>query len=354
MNKEILNKYLDNSSSQLEFEEFTKWVNTESLQKEGRELGFADWSSFEPKAELPDNQKYNRLLDKIHHEINLKEYNGEKGKYLILKKTVNWFSKVAAILILPLLGVLLYLIADHNFQPGMFAENTIDTLEVIAPIGSRTVVQLTDGTEVNLNYGSRIKYPREFTGDKREIELIGEGYFDVAHNPDKPFIVKTGKLNIKVLGTEFNVQAYPGEDNVATTLVNGKVKLEELDADGNAKPIGAMEPGQHVNYHLNTGEIESFSGNIEKYVSWKEGKLIFDNEPITEVTSQLSRMFNVDILVADDVKELTYTVTLLDEPLFFILDLMTETTPVTYSVSRRKKLSDGTYTKQQIRIERRK
>jgi ferric-dicitrate binding protein FerR (iron transport regulator) len=354
MNKDLLHKYLENTSSQLEFEEFTKWVNTESFKKEGRVLGFADWSSFEPSAELADNQKYNRLLDKIHHKINLKEYNGEKGKYLILKKAANWFSKAAAILILPMLGVMLYLMTDNSSKPGMFVENSIDTLEVIAPIGSRTVVQLTDGTEVNLNYGSRIKYPREFSGDKREIQLIGEGYFDVAHNPNKPFVVKTGKLNIKVLGTEFNVQAYPGEDHVATTLVNGKVKLEELDPDGNVKPIGAMEPGQHVNYHLNSGEIESFSGNIEKYVAWKEGKLIFDNEPITAVTTQLSRMFNVDILVADDVKDLTYTVTLLDEPLFFILDLMTETTPVTYTVSRRTKRSDGTYTKQQISIERRK
>jgi transmembrane sensor len=89
------------------------------------------------------------------------------------------------------------------------------------------VVQLSDGTDVNLNYGSKIKYPRNFTGSTREIMLTGEGYFNVVHNPDQPFIVKTGKLNIIALGTEFNVQSYPDSPVISTTLVNGKVAIEK-------------------------------------------------------------------------------------------------------------------------------
>ena len=134
-----------------------------------------------------------------------------------------------------------------------YANLSVDSIEVIAPIGSRTVVQLSDGSEVHLNYGSKIKYPQVFSGDTREVILSGEGYFQVAHNPDKPFIVNTGKLNVKALGTVFNVLAYPGEDNIETTLIEGKVVLEQTENGFKTKTIGAMEPGQHVNYNLKTG-----------------------------------------------------------------------------------------------------
>ncbi|MDX8339373.1 FecR domain-containing protein [Draconibacterium sp. IB214405] len=353
MKKELLNKYLNGNCSAQEFEEFSEWVKEESLTKDGKDLGLADWVSFNPSLENTDDKKYSRLLDKIHHKINLKEHQVEKGKTISFADVTRWFSRAAAILFLPLLGVLLYLMTNNNIQSYLTAEAGVDTLEVIAPIGSRTVVQLTDGTEVNLNYGSRIKYPREFRGNTREIKLIGEGYFDVAHDSEKPFIVNTGKLNIKVLGTEFNVQAYPENQHVATTLVNGKVSLEEQGHDGEPKSLGAMQPGQHVDYNISSGEMESTSGNIDKYIAWKDGKLVFDNEPIKGVASKLSRMFNVDIFVAEELTDLSYTVTFIDEPLFFILDLMTETTPITYTVSSRNKLPDGTYTKQQINIQKR-
>ena len=224
---------------------------------------------------------------------------------------------------------------------------------MIAPIGSRTVVQLSDGTEINLNYGSKIKYPRTFTGDTRGITLSGEGYFNVAHNPEKPFVVKTGTLDVKALGTEFNVQAYPGDDAISTTLINGKVVIEKTD-ENQTTTVGAMAPGQHVEYQLKTGQIISTKGATDKYTAWKEGRMMFDNTPIAEVASELSRKFNVDIELAEDIHYLTYTVTFADDPLYLILDLMTETTPVTYKRYPRLKLPDGSFSKQKIRIEKRK
>jgi transmembrane sensor len=230
---------------------------------------------------------------------------------------------------------------------------TVDSLEVIAPIGSRTVVQLSDGTEVNLNYGSKIKYPQNFIGDTREITLSGEAYFDVAHNPDKPFVIKTGKLNVKALGTEFNVNAYPDDDIIAITLVEGKVVIEKAPAGENTEPVGTMVPGQQVVYNVKSGKISSSKGSVDKYIGWTEGKLVFDNTPINRVAEKLSRMFNVEFHVADNVKDLTYTVTFVDDPLYLILDLMTETTPITYKRCPRKKLDDGNFSKQIIKIERR-
>jgi ferric-dicitrate binding protein FerR (iron transport regulator) len=352
MNKELLNKYLNGKCSQNEFEEFSKWVNDNSLQEEGKNLLFDDWNSLESSDESIDNVKYSRLLDKIHHQINLEKQEAGKTKIVSFSGFTKWFSRVAAILILPLIATVFYLMSDNDIRLQNTTGSLVDTLEVIAPIGSRTVVQLTDGTTVNLNYGSRIKYPREFKGNSREIELVGEGYFDVAHNPDKPFVVNAGKVNVRVLGTKFNVQAYPGENSVATTLINGKVSLEVLNDDGKANCIGSMKPGQHVAYNTQSGDIYSTVGDVEKYIAWKDGKLVFDNEPITGVAKKLSRMFNVDIILDEDVKDLTYTVTFIDEPLFFILDLMAGVTPIKYSASDREKLSNGTYSKQKIKIER--
>ncbi len=134
----------------------------------------------------------------------------------------------------------------------------------------------------------------------------------------------------------------------------GKVILEQNEVMGNIKNLGAMEPGQHVSFNSTTGSVICTKGNVEKYIAWKEGKLVFDDATVTQVAKRLSRMFNVDIQVADDIKNHIYTVTFVDEPLFQILDLMTMATPVQYKTFPRKKLSDGTFSRQKIKIENKK
>jgi ferric-dicitrate binding protein FerR (iron transport regulator) len=352
MKKESLIKYLKNNCTDDEFDEVVGWIKTEAQKKEARSWGFDQWKSFDPDLKKKDEKKYQALLYKIHYEINLKHRNDEDSKVSILSRVTTWLSQAAAILFIPLLGVVFYMLSNSNFQMNKYTDLAVDSLEIIAPIGSRTVVQLSDGTEVNLNYGSKIKYPRNF-GNTREITLSGEGFFDVAHNPDKPFIVKTGELNVKALGTKFNISAYPGDDIIETTLVEGKVVIEKTIQGRKNQSVGTMVPGQHVAYHLNSGKVTSINGSIDKYIAWKDGKLVFDNEPITEITEKLGRMFNVDFEVADNAKDFSYTVTFFNDPLDLILDLMTETAPITYNVLPRKRQSDGTFSKQKIRIEKR-
>ncbi|MGI6573439.1 MAG: FecR family protein [Fermentimonas sp.] len=355
MNKEILIKYLNNNCTDEEFEELAGWLENESATNVGKYWSYDYWKIFETDLKKRDEKEYSALLDKIHHEINLKHRKDADARVINFKKIAKWLSRAAAILFIPLLGVVFYLLSNNSQQMNDFSDLSfaVDSLEIIAPIGSRTVVQLSDGTEVNLNYGSKIKYPRNFIGDTREITLSGEAYFNVAHNPEKPFIVKTGELNVKALGTEFNVNAYPEDENIATTLVEGKVIIEKILPDNKIGRIETMVPNQHLTYNLKTGKISSNQVNVENYIAWKEGKLVFDNTSILDVTEKLGRMFNVEFHVADDVKDLTYTVTFADDPLFLILDLMTETTPITYKRIPRKKLDNGTLSKQVIIIERR-
>ena len=351
MTKEILQKFLNNQYSGEELKEVIQWVKKDSLSNSSINWGIQDWKEFQVQENGTDSEKLSVLLDKIHHKIYI-----SSNKQIVKKPIVHittWLTRAAAILLLPVLAFLFYTLSEKSFDSAKYANMAVDSVEVIAPIGSRTVVQLSDGSEVYLNYGSKIKYPQNFIGNTREVILSGEGYFDVAHNPEKPFIVKTGKLNIKALGTAFNVLAYPDKDVIATTLVNGKVVLERTEINGEAETIGAMVPGQHVNYNIKNGAFSCKEEDITKYIAWKDGKLVFENESIKQVGERLSRMFNVDIEISDNVMDYTYTVTFVDEPLFQILDLMTLATPVTYKALPRKKLSDGTFSKQKIIIEKR-
>lgn len=351
MDKEKLIKYLNNACSEQEFEEIVKWLRDNALSKGSRERAFNDWKSFVPP-DTKDEKKYQALLDRIHHEINLKQNIKPPTKRMVFSQSLSWLSKAAAILFIPLLGILLYLISEKNLQNDILVENLTDTIEIIAPIGSRSVVQLTDGTEVHLNYGSKIKYPRVFAGNTRNVQLEGEGYFDVAHNPEKPFIVKAGEVQVKALGTAFNVHAYPEDRTIATSLIEGEVVLEKNMAGNQTSTIGEMVPGQHVTFHTSSGKITTSKEDLYKYIAWKDGKMVFDNEPIADVAAALGRKFNVDIDLADDVKQYTYTVTFFNDPLFLILDLMAETTPITYKALPRRKLPDGSYSKLRIVIKR--
>ena len=165
--------------------------------------------------------------------------------------------------------------------------------------------------------------------------------------------MKAGPLNVKAVGTTFNVLAYADNDVIETTLVSGKVILEQVKKDGEIINIGTMKPGLHVNYDLQSGSITSIEGSVEKYISWTEGKLIFEDTPISSVAEKLGRIFNVDFEVKDDARDYVYTVTFSDEQLYQILDLMTIVSPITYKILPRQKLPDGAFSKQKIIIRKR-
>jgi ferric-dicitrate binding protein FerR (iron transport regulator) len=355
MSNELLIKFLNNQCSSEELQEIFQWIGTEALADDSLNLAFNDWKNFEEKQSNVPNEKFGLLLNRIHHQININEFVRPDIKQRnTITLLASWMTRAAAILLIPVLTFLLYVLYDPSFISSNRNNSGLDSIEVIASAGARTIVQLSDGTEVNLNYGSKIKYPREFKGDTRELNLSGEGFFNVAHDPKHPFIVKARYLNIKALGTKFNVLAYSGNERVETTLIEGKVVLEQFDKNGKTKSIESMVPGEHVDYNPTTGELSSTQGSVEKYIAWKDGILFFDNAGISDVAEKLGRMYNVDIKVADEIKDYTYTVKFLDESLSQILDLLTRATPVNYKMYPRNKLPDGTYSKQKILFEKRR
>jgi transmembrane sensor len=352
MKKELLIKYLNNRCTGAELHEVLRWIKKDALNEEDKKWSLQAWNSWQGSRGPDDDESFAAIFDKIQERIDRNHL--KTGKSLNWPVLTTWMTKAAAVLLIPVLAFLLYTLSERKAESVRYAGLASDSLEVIAPSGSKTVVQLSDGSEIHLNYGSKVKYPHFFSGHTREVTLTGEGFFKVAHDPEKPFIVKAGRLNIKAVGTTFNVLAYPDDDFIETTLVTGKVILEQVKENGKVEKIGTMRPDLHVTCNLQTGSISSTEGSIEKYISWTEGKLIFEDTPILQVTERLSRMFNVDFEVNDEIKDYIYTVTFADDPLFQILDLMAIATPVAYKTLPRQKLPDGTYSKQKIVLEKRK
>ncbi|MBN1926755.1 MAG: FecR domain-containing protein [Prolixibacteraceae bacterium] len=355
MTKELLFKFLDNRCSKEELEEIIQWIKEDALSEESKGLAYSDWSTFLFEgSSVHSKERFNQLLDKIHHKIKNNEFvPPEPEKRKPIRIVFQWMTRAAAILLIPVLAFLFYLFSNPTMILSQYSDSIVDSLEVIAPAGARTVVQLADGTTVHLNNGSKIKYPQTFNGKTRELTLTGEGYFEVTHDPQHPFIVNTKGLKVKALGTEFNVKSYPDDDIVETTLVEGKVVLEQSLKQGEITTIGRLVPGQHVYYNVKTDAMFSTKGATEQYVAWKDGLLIFDNSGINEVAKRLERMFNVEIEVSDDIKDYTYTVRFIDEPLSQILDLFTKATPLNYKIYPREKLADGSFSKQKILLEKR-
>ena len=353
MKKETLKNFLNDRYTDKELDEILQWLEKNPFDPQKREQSFEEWKKLNSDEELSDEKTLDELLHKIHHEINTRQPVPTGSKQTELPLT--WLTRVAAILLLPVTLFLLYTLTEQTDVEPEVVQLAVDSLEIVAPVGSQTVVQLSDGSEVHLNHGSRLKYPYTFSGNSRDVVLTGEGYFNVAHNPEMPFVVHTPNLNVRAVGTSFNVFAYANEPLVSTTLVEGKVLVERINKNNETKKLGAMVPGQHVEYHAETGNVNSTKGDIEKYISWKDGKLIFKNESIVQITNRLSRWYNVDFRFADEAaKSYTYTATFVDEPLYQILDLLEIATPVRYKALPREKLPDGTWSKQEIIIETRK
>lgn len=171
---------------------------------------------------------------------------------------------------------------------GKREEPRID--QIIVPYGKKAELTLDDGTKIWVNSGSKLLYPASLTGDKREVYLIGEAYFDVAEDPDRPFVIKTGDLNVEVKGTTFNVSAYAGEPLQTVTLVSGSVEVRD---EGGS--MTRMVPDQQFSYDRSQGETEIRNVAVEEYTSWIYGYLLLRDVSLDRLLARLDRHYNVTI-----------------------------------------------------------
>ena len=284
------------------------------------------------------NRNLKPVLDQVHHRIRLNESINKS-------KQLNWietFQRFAAVFIIPLfLSFLTY----YYFQSGKFSR-TDTYAEIQCPLGVRTKFFLPDGSTGFLNSGSRLKYPVQFT-HKRTVELTGEAFFDVVHNEEIPFHVNTRNLDIKVLGTTFNVLANDDENTEEIVLQTGKIDVSSKSG----KPLTVLLPGEQLTLNTDKQTFTKKEVIASQYTTWKEGKLVFRNENMQQLARRLSRWYNAEVVVDDRLlDDYTFHATFIDEPLDEVLKLITITTPIAYSEERRTSDNEGTFQKRKITL----
>lgn len=282
----------------------------------------------------------NHLLDRIHTKIRKDE---KSRRNRTLHKILRIYMKVAAILILPIsiAGSLVL----RNFSQGSIIEPAqIVTAMISAPMGARVSFNLPDGTIGMLNSGSHLRYSMPFT-NRRHVNLDGEAWFVVKSDTDNPFEISAGSSTVKALGTSFNLSANKDEDFTEIVLKEGKI---EFEYDKGTRKIIIL-PSERLVYQA--GKTTTQIVDVEKYNSWTQGMLVFRGDPMSEVVRRLERWYNVKIDIKDkELEKYSFRGTFQDDSLDDVLKYLAMTSPISYKISPREIMPDGTYTKEKVTI----
>jgi hypothetical protein len=197
------------------------------------------------------------------------------------------------------------------------------------PRGSKVIsLSLADGSKVWLNAASSLKYPTAFTGKERKVEITGEAYFEVAHNPDHPFIVSRAGTSIEVLGTHFNVNAYDDESSLDVTLLEGSVSVM---ASHSMHPE-MIKPGTQAQVNKN-GDIQmDNSVDLNEVIAWKNGLFSFKGTDIESIMRQVSRWYDVDVIFKEPIKEKFYAEVSKSTNVSTLLEMLQATKAVQFNV----------------------
>jgi transmembrane sensor len=202
----------------------------------------------------------------------------------------------------------------------------------------RRVVHLADGSTVLLNKNSRLEYPSAFVGESREVKLTGEAYFDITHMTGRPFLVHTGKLTTRVLGTSFNIRAYPADRAIAITVTSGKVQVLKGDAS-----MGLLTENQQIRYDKGVDSLIRMKVDVKSSIAWKPEEVNFDDITMEEAARRIGDWFGVTVgFVNPAVKQCRVTATFYKEDeLEEILTVICTVNQSTFTIQDKKVLIDG-------------
>ncbi len=229
----------------------------------------------------------------------------------------NWLMRAASIAILLVGSIVLY----QNYTSSDVPSNLIyQTTEAVAT----TAYQLPDGSQVWLNKHSQISYPPTFSNSERVIQLKGEAYLEIKSNPNKPFLIQTDETVIEVLGTAFNVRAYPSESQVAVSVEEGSVSFESPSA-GKKIVLQANDKGT---YQKDEQDLVKTTSKQVVDLGWKEQQLAFDDTPISEILAYLTSQFDVEFITSKDFPDCGLNATLVVNNPEAILKRITSAFPI--------------------------
>jgi transmembrane sensor len=297
----LLPRYFTGECSLLEKRKIENWINANDKNKNEfseqkgiwerlttREINWnieSSWQKFalEHNIDIEKKQTANVSI------IEIKPFRKSASLYL------GYIIRTAAVLLIMLGG---YFILQ---QTGIFNSKTKTEIawnQKTTLMGEKFMLTLSEGTKVTLNADSKFKYPIRFNNNSREVFLEGEAYFEVEHDSSKPFIVHSGKISTTVLGTKFNVSAFPEEKRITVSLVEGKVKVSK-EKENDVEEIVELKPKQQLVFNKEK-EISTFDEfDLQKATGWKDNIFKFDEEPLGKVLIKLERAYGIKFELAN-------------------------------------------------------
>ena len=312
--------------------------------------------------ESPDNRRYMEqvmnIWNETGHEINPAEIDVSNALSKIIGEAqpssrfrtfwVSW-QKIAAVLLIPMLFGFLALTFFRSNRS--YSKNKSIYNEVFAAYGTRSTFRLPDSTLIWLNSGSRLKYPSQFKGRIREVELSGEAYFEVRSEKNHPFIVNTSSIRVSATGTRFDVSCYETGHIVEVTLSSGMVSVTGTDKNTMRLQPVELKPNQHFRYEKENGTMKVTDEDTYKYIGWKDGKIIFRNDPLKDVVNKIGMLFNAKIILqGKELQDYSYRATFNDESLEEILKLLKLSSPINYIEVKRIPAPDGSFPQKEVII----
>jgi ferric-dicitrate binding protein FerR (iron transport regulator) len=293
-----------------------------------------------------------KMLEPINQLKAYSEIRKKTGIYQSKTRWINWTVQAAAVVVLSLIFSGIYNSLYHTNPTQNFVTNSSTQIyqEITAAYGTQAKVELSDGTKVFLNSGSKLRFPQTFANQQqRNVVLDGEGYFEVTKNKEQPFIVEASQLSIKVTGTKFNVDAYADNSSVSVALVEGSVILQG-NTGGQNKDLMQLSPNQVATLNPADQSLsKSVVPDLYKYTAWINGRIVFYGDPIQTVVKKLAKWYNVDIVISDKKLEgYKFTGTFINEPLEQILNILSMTSQMTYTAEPIIKQTDNSMSKRKI------
>lgn len=281
---DLIIRYLSNDITPEEWQELRGWIDqNEGNRATMRHMEEIWFSTVTPKelSRFDKDKAFERFLQRTRSE--------SKNRQPRRLWWARWAVGVAAVVAVVMVGFLSYQGGRHGLQSRM------TQVVVVAPMGSRTQTTLPDGTRVWLNAGSRIVYPQSFGINSREVEIEGEGYFTVAHDAEKPFVLSSRSGRVKVLGTKFNLRDYADDSCLTVSLDEGSVLFSDAARPGH---FWTMKPGQRITLNKSTGKIQLRSDQPSER-AWTSGHFVLGGESLAEIALRLQRQYNVKIEFAN-------------------------------------------------------
>ncbi|HCE58372.1 MAG TPA: hypothetical protein DER09_11210 [Prolixibacteraceae bacterium] len=316
-NRELLAKYLNNEVNPVEKSEVEAWIdlseeNREELEQSRKMLDSVD--AFYKADDFNSVAAWQKVQSKMHEpQLRVVQKNN------VRKEVISHFYKVAAIVVFAvLLGSAGYYFGFRNKVTEVYSEIISAEKQVISEY------TLPDGSVVALNSNSKLVFPRNFKGNTREVTIYGEAFFDVKPDASKPFIINAGNAQVKVLGTSFNVKAYPENETVEVVVATGKVQVSGKtgSAVNNNTPI-LLVPGEK-GIVANNGSLPAKMENTNpNYLAWKTHDFVFNEIPLRDVIDCLEKTYHVDIEVTQpELNDLKLTAHFENKPIDFVLNVV--------------------------------